>query len=118
MAISAVRKLAPINYTPESEEGGDQPSTFKLGQLNGEQYLEVMAASSIDEDGQPKLSGAAMKLALRHGVIGWSGVYDADDKPLKFSYNNLKTLPVELLMELVAEVFTRSSVDGEELKNS
>jgi len=118
MAISTVKKLPPFKYTPESEQGEDLPASFRIGQLNGEQYLEVMAASGIDENGDPKISGSAMKLALRFAVLGWENVTNEDGKIIKFSYNNLKNLPVDLLMELVGEIFARSNVDGDESKNS
>lgn len=118
MAITLQTKITPQWYTIESEVEEDQPAKFKIKPLDGEQYMEIFAEGEMTRNGDLKLTGLGLKMAVRHGVVGWENIFDESGKVLKFSTHNLKKLPMEILSELASEVVNRSSPDEVESKNS
>jgi len=118
MALTLNTNIVPTWYTLSSDEDDAAPAKFKLKPLDGEQYIEVFAESEMSRNGDIKLNGLGLKLALRYGVVGWENIDDERGKAIKFSIHNIKKFPMEVLSELATEVVNRSTPDEDELKNS
>jgi hypothetical protein len=116
--IKSLNIGASFNYIPISEREDAQPLTFKLKPLDGLQYLEISSDSKTDAEGNMYLTGSAYKLAAMYGIVTWNNFYDANGAEVKFSRNNIKSIPVNTLYELVGEILRASSLDGEQQKNS
>ena len=118
MALTLQTKIASSFYILSGQEDEEQPAKIKIKPLDGEQYLEVFAESDQTRGGDLKLTGLGLKLALRHGIIGWENIFGENGKRIKFSPHNVKMLPMEVLAEVASEIVNRSSPDEDELKNS
>lgn len=118
MALTLQTKVASGFYILSDQEGEEQPAKIKIKPLNGEQYMEVFTESEQSRNGDLKLTGLGMKMALRYGIIGWENIFDENNKKVKFSPHNIKMLPMVVLAEVASEIINRSTPDEEELKNS
>lgn len=117
MSITAISKLIAEDYIPQSDIDSDNPTKFRLRPLNGMQYMEVMSELIRNDDGQLRISGKGMKMALQYGLIGWSNFRDEDGNELKFNILNVEKIPPVILSELASEIISRSEIGEEERKN-
>jgi len=118
MAIKALNPMAAFWFTPESENGEDNPTEFEICGLNGAQMAQVAPGIHIAND-DFSIDSKAMKLTLGFGLRGWRN-FDNDQGPVKFFKNpekNMEVLPYEIQIELAGAIFNASNVDEEERKN-
>lgn len=117
MAITAISKLTAEDYIAQSDREDESPTRFRLRPLNGLQYMEVISELSRGDDGQLRISGKGMKLALQYGLVGWSNFRDSDGKEIKFNPVNVEKIPPVILSELAGEIINRSEIGEDERKN-
>lgn len=117
MAIVASGKLTESTYIIEEDRDDEEPTTFKLKPMDGQQYMGVMAEGNLDNDGMMSFSERTMKQTLRYGLVGWDNFNDAEGKAVKFSRMNFGRLPVTVLTELFSEIINISSLSEEDSKN-
>ena len=115
MAIKALTGLVPDWYTPESQREADEPARFKLKPLDAKEMVEVQDYHDPDK-GQIKPEG--LYRALELSLTDWENVNDQNDRPLKCTRTNIKTLPIEIIAECGAEAINRSFLSEDDEKNS
>lgn len=119
MAIKAISTIKPDWYTPQCEEGEDEPTRFKLKPLDGTQYLDVMSEVTTSLDGDIQVTGRGLKLAAKWGVVGWENFSDPETgKEIKYSAVNVPRVPPVILSELVGVILERSELGEDQTKNS
>ena len=114
MAIKAMSGITDEWYTPESQEGEEEPTRFKIRGLNGSQLLEL--GEFIDSD-TGNISTAGLVAACKLGLKGWENVFDDEGEKVPFTRVNINRLPPEIIGELGGKVFTQSLLDEDERKN-
>jgi len=118
MAITAAQaKIDKVDYVIESDRGSENPTTFKLKPMDGQQYMGVMAEANMDQDGMMSFSERTMKNTLKYGLVGWDNFPDEDGKDVKFSRLAFGRIPVAELTELFSQIIKMSSVSEDEGKN-
>ena len=118
MAIKATDGLTAEWYTPESEKEDEAPTQFHLKPFNGEKYNYIWAELFADSEGDVKISGKGVELALKFGLIGWRNMLSSNNSELAFKPNNFKHIPQNIRLEIASHLIDISTLtDGDE-KNS
>jgi len=118
MSITAISGLTAEKYIPEIDKDSDEPTSFKLKPLSGVHYMSIMAEVTELGDGESRITGNGLRLAIKHGLVGWDNFNDAQGNKMKFNPVNVKKIPPAILTELAGEIISRSEVGGEQIKNS
>lgn len=111
---TAAEKIAPFEYTLESDKDSQTKTVFNLRPLYSHEYIaagEIMTRQTLAD---------AYVYALRQGLMGWSGFFDRDGKEVAFSKNqteNIGRLDLKQLPELANKVLEASALDETERKN-
>ena len=114
MALTALSKVAPEWYTPESEKEEEQPARFRLQPLTPPQLEEVFEPDATGNIAIPLRNYGRV---LRYGLTDWEQVSDANGKPLKCTPFNHTRIPTSLRIDLAGEILARSQVSEEDKKN-
>jgi hypothetical protein len=117
VSITIIGNLSPTWYTPEDQQGQDDPVEFKLKPLSGLERLEVSGETRTDSNGELILTAKGLILAVRYGLIGWRRVLDEQGREIKFNTQAIGKLSPELLAELSGVILERSTLGGEEKKD-
>ena len=117
MAIVAISGFMPVDYILNSDKDSGNPTVFKLKPLTGTEYLEVASEFSFSPEGDTKLSGKGMRLAIKYGLTGWTNFLDENDRQVKFSKGNIDKIPPVALMELTNAILEQSEA-GEDLSKN
>ncbi len=107
MTIKALSSFTPEWYTPAGEVGDDAPARFKVRGLSGSQQAEVSPEIELTAAEEVKISGRAMFLLLKYGLVDWEGLED-EGGPVRFGKNtkvNQDLLPYPLQIELAGRIF-------------
>jgi hypothetical protein len=110
---TAAPKLAPFDYSLESDADAQQKTVFKLRPLNGVEYIK---ASDIHMQGRAECFHYVLNIAL----LGWSHFVDAQGNEIEFSrkpFENIERLTVNQVTELANKVLAVSNLDETERKN-
>ena len=111
---TAAPKLAPFDYTLESDKDATPKTVFKLRPLNAFEYMqagEIMNARSRAE---------CFEYVLKTALLGWSKFTDAAGQEIEFSRKhgeNLERLTIAQAGELGNRVLEASALDETERKN-
>jgi len=91
MGVKAQNQFSPEWFTPtaddaaEADEPGEVAARFKVRGLTGSQQAEVMPECGISDDGGDLgISGRAMALLLKFGLLDWDNFED-ENGPVRFS---------------------------------
>lgn len=114
MAISALKKVSPVWYTPDSEKDSDAPARFRLQPLLPSQREQCMSYTSEAGFHIPPKQYQAV---LGYGVVDWENISDEDGQKLRCSPGNLDRLPGTLRMELAMELLMMSQLTEADAKN-
>jgi len=118
MSITAISGLTVQDYICAADKESDEPTTFKLKPLSGMHYMEIMAEVTDSGNGEQRISGNGLRLAIKHGLTGWDNFPDDNGKDLKFNSMNLQKIPPVELAELAGQILSISEVSGAQTKNS
>ena len=118
MTIIANDIITTTWYTPKSEIGESEPTRFKIKPLNGSRALEVRSDITFDDDGSALLTGRALNIAIKHGLVDWDNFVDSDGKGIPFSVYASDFLSASMRQELASEIIKTTSFDGSEKKTS
>lgn len=101
--LRARKGLARQWYTPESQEGEEQPAAFQLEPLTGPDLAEALDGL---HKGEGQRSTMGLITAAVKGIKDWRNVADPskEDKPMPFSTFAIKYLPAEVLFDLGSKV--------------
>ena len=80
--------------------------------------MEIMAEVSDSGNGEQRISGNGLRLAIKHGLSGWENFNDEQGNALKFNPLHVQKIPPVILSELAGEIISMSEVGGEQIKNS
>jgi hypothetical protein len=93
MGARAQNQFSPEWFTPGDIDADDDvssseenPARFKVRGLTGSQQAEVMPECSADINGELTISGRAMSLLLKYGLLDWEN-FENDAGPVRFSKN-------------------------------
>ena len=120
MTIEALTVFTPEWYTPESEADADPPARFMVRGLSGSQQAEVSPDIELLANEDVKITGRAMFLLLKFGLVDWDG-FESDGGPVRFSKNtkvNQDRMPYPLQVELAARIFELTYAEPEDKKKS
>jgi hypothetical protein len=118
MSIVITSGLVKENYISKFDTGSDNKTTFELMPLNGFQYMEVMAEMRRNEDGDYRITVKGLRLAIKFGLIDWSGLLDPDGSEINFNKDNISKLPSLVLSDLSGKIIDISELGDTERKNS
>lgn len=110
---TAAEKVAPFDYTLESDKDAQQKTVFKLRPLSAIEYIK---ASDMHVFGRAE----CFDYVLRTAMQGWEHFTDAQGKEIKFSRKsaeNIGWLTTEQITELANKVLEVSNLDETERKN-
>ncbi len=111
---TAAEKIAPFDYTLESDAEAQKKTVFNLRPLNGFEYItagEILVRHS---------KGEGFEYVLKTALLGWSQFLDHDGKEIEFTRNqkeNLNRLTHDQVRELGNKVLEASIIDETERKN-
>ena len=114
MAITALCKVNPFWFTPESEKEEDKPTRFRLKPLTPAEYEACM---QITDGGALQIPPSSYDTVLRYGLIDWENFPDQDGAALKFSRANFSRIPSVNRIEIAGEILAASMLTEEEAKN-
>lgn len=120
MTIQALTAFTATWYTPASEADADAPARFKVRGLTGSQQAEVSPEIELTANEDVKISGRAMFLLLKFGLVDWEGL-ESDGGPVRFGKNtkvNQDLLPYPLQIELAGRIFELTYPAPEDKKKS
>lgn len=105
--------IAEEDYVPDAfkKEGTENPPTFKLRPLMGPELVDIQAEFN---EATQNFTGRGWNLAIRYGLRGWRNVEDQNGNPVKFSRDNLKFIPSNILIELASRIIATSKFSAEE----
>ncbi len=109
--------LKPEWYTPQAEQGSQNPTRFLLRPLNG---VELCDVSLVRKGNGFAFDEAGARALLKYGLVGWDKFSDPDGALHRFSADqerNLEHLSLELVAELSLEIWLRSRLSEEQRKN-
>lgn len=118
--IRAISKLEPDWYVPESEKEEAVPTQFLLSPLTQIDNLRIGGLVKIKGD-EITINADAIEIALTGGLVGWKNFKDGSGKDVvftQFQKSNIDKIPGEYMLELAAEIVTRSNTTEEEEKKS
>lgn len=117
MAIKAINPMEPEWYTPQSEEGQENPTRFRLRGMDGDAMGYIAPEFVIDDHGRVKnLTGKGIALALNYGLVDWENLSN-DKGQVKFNRSNFRLLPYDLRAELASQIIILSAPSEDERKN-
>ena len=115
MKITALENFAPRWWAPEDQDP-DHLVEFEIRPLDGEQYAEL-AQYVITVDDQTRFGADAVKVALRHGLVGWRGLKTQSGADVECRPGNHKLLPFEIRSLIFARILEISNLDEDQEKN-
>ena len=117
MSVKALNPFAPFWYTPEADQGSENPTKFKIRGLNGSEIGYVSPEFVIDDAQRmvTGMSGKGIDLTLRYGLLDWEN-FENDNGKVKFSPNNFALIPHLTRVELAMQIIAASYVSDEEKK--
>jgi hypothetical protein len=120
MTIKGLNNFAAVWFTPLDQVDENNPAMFKVRGLTGSQQAEIMPDMELTPDGDAKITGRAMFLIIKYGLVDWDGI-DDDNGPIRFSKNsklNQDRLPYTVQAEIAGEIFELTAVDDSNKKKS
>lgn len=117
MTIVANDIIATSWYTPKIEEDESKPTRFQIKSLDGSKALEVRSDTSMDDSGQILLTGRALNVAVRYGLVGWENFVDDKGNDVTFSLYAIDLLSAAMLQELAGVIIDKTSFSGAARKN-
>lgn len=115
MAIKAHSGMTPEWYTPDSQEGMDDATRFRVVGLTGAELLEL---NQYMDSTTGAVQGPGLVQACRVGLKGWENVVDEEGRNVTFNRIAIARLPAEIIAEVGAKIISLSVLDDEETKNS
>ena len=119
MAMRALRRMAPVWYTPDSQKDDPNPTRFKIRGLNGTEQGYIQPELKINEttrmvDG---MSGRGLEQTLGYGLLDWENLVDEDGSS-QIAYSPLNFGRIDLITrtELAMQILAASFVSPEEKK--
>lgn len=114
MALKATKRVEPSWYTPEDERDEESPARFKVRALTTTEQIDVLATFV---NGAP--GAATYKACFRLAVMEIEQVTSDSGKPITNTYQFLLQPNFrDVVVEVGAEVFSKSFLTEEEEKNS
>jgi hypothetical protein len=114
MAITALSKVNPFWYIPESEREEQRPTRFRLKPLTPSEKESCM---EINRDGKLCLPVSAYDRILRIGTVDWENFPDERGVALTFSLSNIDRIPEITRLELAGAILSGSQISEDEAKN-
>ena len=111
---TAASKLAPFDYTLESDAEAQQKTVFKLRPLNAFEYMQAADISGS------RSRSESCHYVLKTALLGWTHFIDDAGADVEFSkkqIDNLERLTIMQVNELTAKVLEVSALDETERKN-
>lgn len=100
-------------FKPEQLDEGDE-AEFELTPITQQKIAEVQ--NHYDMSAR-EMRPTGYYLAFELGVTNWRGVFDDEDKELKFSIRNMVMVPAKIAFELGAQVINVSTLSEDDRKN-
>ncbi len=116
--ITAISKLEPDWYIPETEKEEATPTKFLLSPLNSIDNLRIGRLVKIKDD-DVIVDADAIEIALIGGLKGWVNFNDSKGSEVVFAQLqklNISRIPQQYMLELAAEIVMRSNTTEEEEK--
>ncbi len=113
MFDTLVAKLSPVWYTPDSEEGKDNPIRFQLKPLTPPELDSALFNSTRNERGEVKeFHPNGVQFAMNVGIVDWENVGE------DFSPAKINSIRWAWRQELVTNIVAMGVLAGKEVKNS
>lgn len=113
MPITALNKVSPSWYTPESEKKEKKPTRFKLKPLTPPEMESIYTATEMGLGIPPANYGQVLKM----GIVDWENFLDENGRDIKCKWTEHHRIPGDLRFELAMEVIDRSQISGDESGN-
>jgi hypothetical protein len=111
---TAAPKLAPFDYTLESDADAQVKTVFKLRPLNSFEYIQAADIAG------GRTRAESSQYVLKTALLGWSHFVDAAGAEIEFSKKhseNLERLTIAQVNELTTRILEVSALDETERKN-
>lgn len=114
MAIKAITDLTPEWFTPEGQEGDENPVKFLIKPLNGLQHAEIIGELRQEGEGF-RITTDGITKALKYGLEDWIGV-EGESGPINYQFKNLKYLPGDYHHLVAGEILRKTTISEDEQK--
>jgi len=118
MAEKIMHGMVIETYTPTCQRFKDNPAVFELKPLDGLETMEVYNELSRNVEGDYKISGTGLRIALKYGLVGWSNLLDKEKNEVAFSLANMGKIIPMALSELADKIVDISDLGIDEKKTS
>ena len=116
MPIKSASGLSEFWYTPEEEEGDENPTRFKLKPLSQFDLMEVFMEGHWSDDGVFIANHRGCVIMLRKGLRDWEEFFDHNGEPIKFTRSNQNLIPAPVLIKIANKIMNGSIVTDDEKK--
>lgn len=119
MARKALDPITPFWWTPDDQKDDPKPARYKIRPLTGMQKIEINTDLKICPVGLI-ISAAGVRNVLRHGLLGWENIEDANGADVPFSDNidtNLARLSDQELIAISNRILQASDIGADEKKD-
>lgn len=117
MTIEALEGLTPEWFTrPGQDKDNDPVTRLRIRPLDGAEYGVV--ANFLELAGKLVfIRSTGRTLCLQMVLLDWES-FSNSDGPVKFSIDNMRLIPHEIRMKIVARIVAISHLDPEQERNS